>query len=48
MIVEYHKQNYFGENIIIVGAGGHDHDKLVEIVEKTFNKFRSNPKKIQE
>ena len=26
MIVDYHKDNYFGENIIVVAAGDHSHE----------------------
>lgn len=39
MIVDYHKQNYFGENIIIIGAGDHKHEDLVEMVGNHFGKL---------
>lgn len=36
-IVEYHKNNYFGKNIMVVAAGNHDHNALCDYVEKYFN-----------
>lgn len=36
MVVEYHKRNYFGENIIIIGAGDHKHEDLVNMVASHF------------
>ncbi|EGR31667.1 mitochondrial processing peptidase beta, putative [Ichthyophthirius multifiliis] len=42
MVLEYHNRNYFGENLIIIGAGDHDHQKLVESVQTHFAKM---PKK---
>jgi len=36
MIVQYHKENYVGENIIIVASGDINHLELVEAVEKNF------------
>ena len=40
MIVDYHQKNYFGENIIIAGAGNIEHDKLCEYVEKYFGSLQ--------
>ena len=37
MIVDYHQRNYFGENIVIVGAGAVGHDQLVDLVEHHFS-----------
>ena len=37
MIVDYHQRNYFGENIVIVGAGAVGHDQLVDLVEQHFS-----------
>lgn len=42
MIVEYHNNNYFGENLIFIGAGDHKHEDLVDMVAKHFG---SLPKK---
>lgn len=44
MVVEYHKRNYFGENIIIIGAGDHKHEDLVEMVSTHFSNLpRKSP-----
>ena len=37
MVVDFHKTNYFGENIVIVGTGNVDHNKLVELSQKGFS-----------
>lgn len=37
MVVDFHKTNYYGENIVIVGTGNVDHNKLVELAQKGFN-----------
>jgi predicted Zn-dependent peptidase len=37
MIVDFHKTNYFGENIVIVGTGAIDHQQLVDLVEQHFH-----------
>ena len=33
MVVDFHQRNYFGENIVVVGAGNVDHQQLVDLVE---------------
>ena len=33
MIVDFHSRNYFGENMVIVGAGAIGHNQLVDLVE---------------
>lgn len=38
-VVDYHNKNYFGENIMIVGAGNHDHEALCDFVNKHFGQF---------
>ncbi|KRW98652.1 Metalloenzyme, LuxS/M16 peptidase-like protein [Pseudocohnilembus persalinus] len=38
-VVEYHKNNYFGENIMIVAAGNHNHEQLCDYVNKYFGNF---------
>lgn len=44
MIVEYHQRNYFGENIIIIGAGDHKHEELVEYINQYFGNLpRTSP-----
>jgi processing peptidase subunit beta len=30
MVVDFHRSNYFGENMVIVGTGNVNHDELVE------------------
>ena len=37
MIVDYHDRNYFGENMVIVGAGAIGHNQLVDLVEQHFS-----------
>ena len=39
MIVQYHNENYIGQNIIIVGTGNFQHKKLVDLVDQYFGKF---------
>ncbi len=36
MIIDYHKNNYYGENIIIIGGGDINHQKFCEHIEKYF------------
>lgn len=43
MIVNYHDANYFGENIIIVGAGDVSHAHLVELANKHFSNCAQKP-----
>lgn len=37
MVVDFHQRNYFGENMVIVGAGAVDHQQLVDLVEQHFS-----------
>ena len=37
MIMDFHQRNYFGENMVIVGAGAIGHDQLVDLVEQHFS-----------
>lgn len=39
MVTEYHHNNYFGENLIIVATGSHDHNEFCNIVNDYFGKF---------
>jgi len=45
MIIDYHNKNYHPSNFVIVGAGGHQHEALVESVSKHFANL---PQKISE
>lgn len=36
MIVDYHKSNYFGDNIIIVAAGNHSHEQICKLIDQHF------------
>ena len=33
----YHAQNYYGDNLVVVGTGNHDHNELVDLVEQHFS-----------
>ena len=33
MVTDFHQRNYFGENMVVVGAGNIDHQMLVDLVE---------------
>lgn len=44
MIVSYHKNNYIGQNIIIVGTGNFRHQDLVSMVEAKFGHLDEGPK----
>jgi predicted Zn-dependent peptidase len=47
MVVDFHRTNYFGENIVIVGTGNLTHDLLVSECENHFLNFpRLNPKPV--
>ena len=37
MVVDFHRTNYFGDNIVVVGTGGVSHQQLVDLVEKHFH-----------
>ena len=34
MVTDFHQRNYFGENMVVVGAGNIDHQMLVDLVEQ--------------
>ena len=36
MVTDFHERNYFGENVVIVGAGAIGHEQLVDLVEQHF------------
>jgi len=36
MIVDFHRRNYFGDNIVVVGSGAIEHQQLVDLVEQHF------------
>ena len=44
MVTDFHTRNYFGENIVVVGAGAVNHQQLVDLVEQHFSSMprRSN------
>lgn len=42
-IVEYHKANYYGRNLIVVGGGGIKHEELCAQVDTHFKRMRSTP-----
>jgi len=37
MVVDFHARNYFGENVVVVGAGNVHHQQLVDLVEQHFS-----------
>lgn len=39
MIYDYHRANYYGENLIIVGVGNVNHEELCSFVDKHFSKI---------
>ena len=45
MVVDFHNTNYFGENIVICGAGQVNHNELVEAAEKYFGSLKSKAPK---
>ena len=47
MIVQYHKENYVGENIIIVASGDINHSEFVEAVEKNFKVPEKSSTKVE-
>lgn len=44
-LVNYIKHNYTADRMVLVGAGGVPHDKLVELAEKYFTKLPSDASK---
>lgn len=42
-VVNYHAANYFGENLVIVGAGGIKHEELVELANTHFGHCARKP-----
>lgn len=36
MVVDFHRRNYYGENMVIVGTGALEHQQLVDLVEQHF------------
>lgn len=42
MVTDYHKNNYVGQNIIVIGTGNVNHKDLEKFVNRTFGKL---PKK---
>ena len=45
MVVDFHRRNYFGENMIIVGTGNVKHNVLVDLAEEHFGKI---PRTVQQ
>lgn len=43
MIVNYHKENYIGQNMVIVGTGDFTHREFVGMVEEQFGKIHKGP-----
>ena len=40
MIVEFHQRMYFGENMIIVGTGNIEHERLCDLAEQHFGNLQ--------
>ena len=36
MVVDFHRRNYYGENLVVVGTGAINHQQLVDLVEQHF------------
>jgi len=36
MVIDFHRRNYFGENMVVVGTGNIEHQQLVDLVEQHF------------
>jgi processing peptidase subunit alpha/processing peptidase subunit beta len=43
VVVKFHKANYFGENLIVVGCGDIKHDELCKFVLESFQKLPRKP-----
>ena len=39
MIVDYHRSNYYGKNVTVIGVGNVNHNELTELSEKYFGVF---------
>lgn len=37
MITDFHQRTFFGENVVIVGAGAIEHQQLIDLVEQHFS-----------
>lgn len=42
MVVDFHRRNYYGENMVVVGSGAIDHQQLVDLVEQHFASMPRN------
>ena len=43
MVVKFHKANYYGENLIVVGCGDVNHQDLCNYVLEAFAKLSKKP-----
>ena len=43
MIVDFHNNNYYGDNIVITGAGEISHEDLIEAAKIHFGGLGKNP-----
>lgn len=46
MVVDFHKTNYYGENIVIVGTGNIEHKRLVDLSQKHFDSLPRRAAKV--
>lgn len=44
MVVNFHADNYYGENMVIVGTGAVEHQQLVDLSEQHFGKLKRRSK----
>ncbi|CAI2366411.1 unnamed protein product [Moneuplotes crassus] len=42
MIVEFHTNHYFGDNMVVVATGNVNHDEIVDMAEEKFGKVRKD------
>jgi predicted Zn-dependent peptidase len=42
-VSSFHKENYFGENMIVVGTGDVNHEQLISLVQQHFGKLTMKP-----
>lgn len=48
MVVDFHANNYYGDNMVIVGTGNINHDQLVDLCEQHFSTVpKKSPKVTQ-